>query len=111
MLGRARYGAERKAPSVGSCNFPHTLDMVLKLRFLSSLTPRPSIETVIERQKGSPNHDALEGQFGRAGRYVERKTPRPFCRLERTSAGLAYLKAINKEDLYHTHTHICCRSG
>ncbi|GBP77351.1 hypothetical protein EVAR_54723_1 [Eumeta japonica] len=65
-----------------------------------------SIEIIIERQKGSPIDNALEEHFGRSGRYVERKIPRPFCRLEGTSAILAYLKAINKEDLYHKHTHL-----
>ncbi|GBP40467.1 hypothetical protein EVAR_25320_1 [Eumeta japonica] len=35
-----------------------------------------------ERQKGSPIDNALEGYFGRSGRYVPRKITRPFCRLE-----------------------------
>ncbi|GBP71326.1 hypothetical protein EVAR_57710_1 [Eumeta japonica] len=52
---------------------------------------RPSIETIIERQKASPIDDALEGLFGRSGCHVERKTLRPFCRLEETSVVLAYL--------------------
>ncbi|GBP42191.1 UDP-glucuronosyltransferase 1-8 [Eumeta japonica] len=73
--------------------------VLLKITF----SLRPSIETIIERQKRSPIDDTLERHFSPSGRYIKRKTSWPFCRLEGISAVLAYLKAINKEDLYDTY--------